>query len=145
MSLQKRFDQLEDDIRHEREQNKDDYLNQKDDDWYFDDTPITFDIFQDSTFWSKERNPKNIPADIFYAIGLAGESGELLNYVKKQYRSDNGELTEKRLEQIEGEIADILWYLSAYAKEVGIQMSHVAARSQKKMLVRLKEWKKENE
>ena len=148
MSLQTRFNQLENDIAKQRELNKNWIMDNEwptDDDYLYDTVPITFDTYQKATHWSKCRNPKNVQTDLFYALGLGGEVGELLNYIKKQYRNDGGEITEKRREQLFGEIGDCLYYLSALAEELDFKMSEIAHQNQKKMLIRLKEWEKSNE
>jgi len=145
MSLQTRFDQLEDDISLKRESHKDWILQPTnewptDDDYLYDTVPITFDTFQEGTRWSSKRNPENVAKDLYFALGLAGETGECVDEIKKLYRNDNGLLGEKRKEKILEEAGDVLFYLAGLLDSVGIKLSSVAVANQKKMLVRLKEW-----
>lgn len=58
------------------------------------------------------------------AVGLAGEAGELANKVKKLLRGDTNR--EELLEGIKAEMGDILWYLSALADDIGVNLSDVA-------------------
>lgn len=58
------------------------------------------------------------------AVGLAGEAGELANKVKKLLRGDTNR--EELLDGIKAEMGDILWYLSALADDIGVNLSDVA-------------------
>ncbi len=144
MSLQTRFDQLEEDIISTREENKE-WILDKDNEWphpsdyLFESCPITFDAYQMGTSWSSCRNPKNIPADLYFAVGLGEETGETLSIIKKKYRDNGGILTDKKKEKLLGELSDVLYYLSSLARVCDIKMSDVAKFNQKKMLIRLKE------
>lgn len=149
MSLQTRFDQLEEDISTQREKNANWILKPENewphkDDYLYDTVPITFDSFQEGAAWSRCRNPANIPSDVYYAIGLGEEAGECLSIVKKTHRDKDGVLTEKNKEKMLGELGDCLFYLSNLARICGIKMSDVAIANQKKMLIRLKEWNQKN-
>lgn len=59
-------------------------------------------------------------------LGLAGESGEVAEKVKKVYRDDNGNLTlEKKLELVK-ELGDVLWYVSNIASEIKYNLDTIA-------------------
>lgn len=59
-------------------------------------------------------------------LGLAGESGEVAEKVKKIARDDEGELTEEKREDLIKELGDILWYIANVSHEIGIDMNDVA-------------------
>lgn len=61
----------------------------------------------------------------YATLGLGGEAGEVLENVKKTWR-DDGEVTPSRKEAIVKELGDTLWYLSAVADEIGVELSYVA-------------------
>ena len=64
--------------------------------------------------------------DIDYlSIGLAGEVGELLNEIKKSKRDDNNTLTETRINNIEKELGDILWYYIGITRKLGLNLNNI--------------------
>lgn len=68
---------------------------------------------------------------VYATMGLAGEAGELANKVKKLMRGDVNR--EEILDGIKGEMGDILWYLSALADDLGIELADVASGNIKKL------------
>lgn len=60
-----------------------------------------------------------LPLAVFYALGLGGEAGEVLDEIKKAFRT-NGDLTER--DNLAAELADVLTYLLLLADEVGIDL-----------------------
>jgi NTP pyrophosphatase (non-canonical NTP hydrolase) len=70
---------------------------------------------------------------IYYpALGLSGEVGELNNKIKKKIR-DNAKLDK---DDMKSELGDVLWYLSALATDLGIDLGDVAADNIDKLLRR---------
>ena len=63
---------------------------------------------------------------VYPALGLAGESGEIMNKIKKIFRDDSGVLTESRKKEIFRELGDILWYLAQVSTELDISLDEVA-------------------
>jgi NTP pyrophosphatase (non-canonical NTP hydrolase) len=63
---------------------------------------------------------KNIISD--YCMGLAGESGEVVDYLKKVVHHGH-ELDQDKLEK---ELGDVLWYLSQVAKLYNIPLARIA-------------------
>lgn len=59
-------------------------------------------------------------------LGLAGESGEVAEKVKKIIRDRGGMLDADACMLIARELGDVLWYLSQIAHEIGVPLSKVA-------------------
>ncbi len=60
---------------------------------------------------------------IFYpAMGLAGESGEILNKLKKVWRDDK--LVD--VDELALELGDVLWYVALLASDIGFTLAHIA-------------------
>ncbi len=78
------------------------------------------------------------PGWVYYVLGIAGETGELVEKVKKHFRDDYGKMTDEKLEEIEKEMGDCLWYHARLADYFGINFNHVA----KKNIEKLKDRKK---
>lgn len=67
-----------------------------------------------------------IPAWIYFAIGMAGEAGEALEKIKKAIRDDGAKMTDERRAATLKELGDVLWYITAEAKELGSSLEEVA-------------------
>lgn len=158
MSLQGRFLQLEQDIRAYRQEEKDHFLNtpeytKKDYEGALEGVPITFDTYQEGTSFTSQPPPE-MPKDVYCALGLAGECGELaevvlavalssqvgklIEHTKKRWRNDKGVLTDERKEKIIAEAGDVLWYYSSLLLSYDIKMSDVAKYNQLKLVSRKK-------
>lgn len=76
-------------------------------------------------------------ANIIYpALGLVNEAGEVAGKIKKMIRDDNFVLTDERLISIEAELGDVLWYLAAICRDLGISLEDVAKENIRKLLAR---------
>ena len=63
------------------------------------------------------------------ALGLAGESGEVAEQIKKAIRDDGGAITDERRAALRKELGDVLWYLSALCDELGLELADVAGEN----------------
>jgi NTP pyrophosphatase (non-canonical NTP hydrolase) len=78
------------------------------------------------------------PRWVYYVLGIAGETGELVEKVKKHFRDDYGQMTDKKLKEIKKEMGDCLWYHARLADVLGINFNDVAKENIKKLLDRKK-------
>lgn len=79
----------------------------------------------------------NIGNNIVYpTLGLAGESGEVAEKVKKMIRDNNGALDFETRMNIAKELGDVLWYVSRVAAELGLSMDAIAALNMEKLRTR---------
>lgn len=78
---------------------------------------------------------------VYPALGLAGESGEVLEKVKKIFRDNNGQINDKIKIDIKKEIGDVLWYLSQLATELDLSFDEVATENINKLASRLERGK----
>ena len=75
------------------------------------------------------------------ALGLAGESGEVAEKIKKVLRDDNGNISAEVRKQLCHELGDVLWYLARLADIAKIDMSHIAEKNLEKLESRQKRGK----
>lgn len=73
---------------------------------------------------------------IYPALGLAGESGEICEKIKKCIRDDNGKMTDERRTLLAKELGDVLWYVATLCSELKLSMSDVAAGNLAKLAAR---------
>lgn len=65
-------------------------------------------------------------AIVYPALGLANEAGEVLGKIKKVLRDKEGVFTDETNKAIGDEIGDILWYMAALCRDLGIELQNVA-------------------
>ena len=62
----------------------------------------------------------------YCGLGLGGETGEVLEHLKKIQRDNDGIVTPERREALSKELGDILWYLARVASELGLELNTIA-------------------
>ena len=88
-----------------------------------------FDEYQDRAL--ETATYPNVGNNLVYpAMGLAGESGEYCDKVKKMWRNkgvmDVSKLTiQERIEMVK-ELGDVLWYVASSERELDVDLSTVA-------------------
>jgi NTP pyrophosphatase (non-canonical NTP hydrolase) len=70
---------------------------------------------------------------VYPTLGLAGESGEVAEKVKKILRDHKGIIDEEKKKEITKELGDVLWYLSQIASEIGVPLEEVASLNIEKL------------
>lgn len=66
-------------------------------------------------------------------LGLVGEAGEIANKVKKIIRDNGGVVTPEQASQIATEVGDVLWYVAALSRELGVDLGEVAQANIQKL------------
>jgi|SRR3989344_3292930 len=72
---------------------------------------------------------------IYPALGLGNEAGEVLGKIKKWLRGDDGgeEMSDKRREELKGELGDVLWYLAVLSHDLNLSFDDVAKTNIEKL------------
>ena len=91
-----------------------------------------FDTFSYETF-IKEGAKVNHLGMLEKVLGLAGESGEACDKIKKLIRDNNGEISEEKKKELAKELGDILWYLAMVSKYLGMEFSKVTEMNIEKL------------
>ncbi len=73
---------------------------------------------------------------IYPTLGLAGETGEVVEKIKKVIRDKNGKVDEESKEKIKKELGDVLWYIAQICNELNIDMEEVAEENLRKLFSR---------
>lgn len=74
---------------------------------------------------------------VYPTLGLAGETGEVVEKIKKVFRDQGGNVSEETKEAIKKELGDVLWYLAQIATELELDFSDVAESNIRKLFSRL--------
>ena len=80
----------------------------------------------------------NDPAFLEKAFGLAGESGEVAEKLKKIIRDKQGKITDVEREELKKELGDVIWYVASLARLMEMKFSEVAQGNINKLESRLK-------
>lgn len=74
---------------------------------------------------------------IYPTLGLAGESGEVAEKIKKVIRDKEGKIDTDAREAIKKEMGDVLWYLTQLATELKLSLDDVAMGNLEKLYDRM--------
>ncbi len=69
---------------------------------------------------------------VYTALGLAGESGEVAEKVKKLIR-DGDDKSGNFEDAVASELGDVLWYLANLASEIGMTLEEIAIINTQKL------------
>lgn len=79
--------------------------------------------------------PKEIGI-LYCALGLASESGEVCDKIKKIYRDFNGNFSDEKKQEIAYEISDVIWYCTALSMELGYDLESIMQMNYDKLTKR---------
>ncbi len=89
---------------------------------------MKMDDYQRQLVW----NPGNAAEDkvLYCLLGLAGETGELMEAVKKRYRDwghwNSAVISLADSPEIASELGDVLWYLTKLCEQLGTSLEEIA-------------------
>ena len=99
-------------------------------------------VSQFTTYQKKSRRTwsrvKLDHAIVYPTLGLVNEAGEVAGKVKKIFRDKNGIISDKDKTAIQGELGDVLWYLTQICTDLDISLQEVAEKNLQKLDRRLK-------
>ena len=73
---------------------------------------------------------------MYPALGLAGETGEVCEKVKKVLRDNNGIFSEDKKKEIEKEISDCMWYIANLSSDLGLSLEEILQTNLSKLMSR---------
>lgn len=82
--------------------------------------------------------PKKDKNFVYPTLGLAGESGEVAEKIKKVIRDKKGKIDKDTRLEISKELGDVLWYVSQLATELKLSLESIASKNITKLYSRLK-------
>jgi NTP pyrophosphatase (non-canonical NTP hydrolase) len=81
------------------------------------------------------------PGWLYYVLGIAGETGEFCEKVKKLFRDKNGVVDQEFKDFVIKEMGDIQWYMARFADQFDINFDDVAETNIEKLLDRMERGK----
>jgi len=73
---------------------------------------------------------------VYPTLGLAGESGEVAEKIKKILRDNKGIVDDLKKQELSKELGDVLWYVSQLATELGLSLDEIASLNIEKLYSR---------
>lgn len=77
---------------------------------------------------------------VYPVLGLAGETGEVAEKVKKLLRDEEAvsvqDISPEKKAELEKEIGDVLWYMAQLATELDLSLNVIAEKNLKKIFSR---------
>ena len=106
---------------------------------------MNFNEYQNQAIWTDVAHNATTKSSRYNgymekALGLAGETGEVLEIIKKMIRDKGGvfEIAPEDREKLKKELGDVLWYLSALAFYNDIRLEDIAKTNLEKLASRQK-------
>ena len=78
------------------------------------------------------------PGWMYYVLGIAGETGELFEKIKKLFRDRGGKVDRIFKGMIIKECGDVLWYMARLLDQFDITLEEVAITNSEKCIDRMK-------
>ena len=78
------------------------------------------------------------PGWLYYVLGVAGETGELMEKIKKLFRDKDGVIDFEFKEAVVKEMGDVQWYMARLADWFGIDFESVFVTNVEKLQSRKK-------
>lgn len=78
------------------------------------------------------------PGWLYYVLGIAGETGELCEKIKKLFRDKGGIIDDEFKDMVKKESGDVLWYLTRLANQFDITLEEIAQANSDKLIDRMK-------
>lgn len=76
------------------------------------------------------------PGWLYYCLGIAGETGELMEKIKKLFRDKNGVIDFEFKEAVIKEMGDVQWYMARLCDVFNIDFESVPVMNIKKLASR---------
>ena len=96
---------------------------------------MNFNEYQNEAYKTLIHKDKDNLA--YFALGVAGEAGEVADKVKKIFRDKDGVMTDEDKQDLAKEMGDVLWYLSQLSHYIGKDFSDIAQMNLDKLQSRM--------
>ncbi|MDQ5972147.1 MAG: hypothetical protein QG553_306 [Patescibacteria group bacterium] len=86
---------------------------------------MTFDEYQKLALTTAITNPDPLMDKTIWAMGISGESGEILEKWKKIVAYKDGVVTDDDTKELKKELGDVVWYVAVMAHSLGLSFDEV--------------------
>src|SRR3954466_12961403 len=99
---------------------------------------MTFDEYQKQALKTAVINPDPLMDKTIWAMGVAGEAGEVIEKCKKIVAYKEGKISDEELGELAKELGDVVWYIAVLAESLGLSFDDIMERNVHKLQDRQK-------
>jgi len=86
---------------------------------------MTFDEYQKQALTTAKQHPEDLMDKTIWAMGISGESGEVLEKWKKIVAYKEGVISDEDKQELKKELGDVVWYIAVFAHSLGLSFEEV--------------------
>ncbi len=89
---------------------------------------MTFDEYQKialNTAYTDDRYKGDLMEKTIWAMGVVGESGEVIEKWKKIIAYQKGQIEPADIEDLAKELGDVIWYIAVFADSLGLSLADI--------------------
>lgn len=86
---------------------------------------MTFDEYQKQALKTAVGHPDPLMDKTIWAMGIAGEAGEVLEKWKKIVAYKEGKISDEDLGLLKKELGDVVWYIAVLTHSLGLSFEEV--------------------
>jgi NTP pyrophosphatase (non-canonical NTP hydrolase) len=94
---------------------------------------MTFDEYQERALDTAINHPDPLMNKTIWAMGVAGEAGEVLEKWKKIVAYKDGKLSDEDKVEVGKELADVVWYIAVMAHSLGLSFDELMQQNLEKL------------
>src|ERR1700729_2554288 len=94
---------------------------------------MTFDEYQKLALKTAKTDYEPLMQRTIWAMGVAGEAGEVVEKWKKVVAYKEGKVSDEDLSEIAKELGDVVWYIAVMADSLGLSFEDVMQRNIQKL------------
>jgi NTP pyrophosphatase (non-canonical NTP hydrolase) len=99
---------------------------------------MDFDEYQKIALTTAINHPDDLMDKTIWAMGIAGEAGEVIEKWKKIVAYKDGIVTPEDRDELAKELGDVVWYVAVMAQSLGLSFDDVMQRNVTKLADRKK-------
>ena len=94
---------------------------------------MTFDEYQKQALTTAVNDYEPLMEKTIWAMGVAGEAGEVVEKWKKIVAYKDGKISEEDLTELAKELADVVWYIAVMAHSLGLSFDDIMQQNLEKL------------
>lgn len=94
---------------------------------------MTVDDYQKQALTTAGDTHEPLMQKTIWAMGVAGEAGEVLEKWKKIVHYKSGKITQEDLDDLAKELGDVMWYIAVLADSLGLSLDDILQRNVDKL------------